>query len=89
MFTVRLVTFAVMLLVFYGVLNTLFGVNGLLYLGQQWSWLGAFFLAIVTSVLVAWVLVWNIGRIVVDYRQGRCRLRLQTVMVASQSGKRS
>lgn len=75
MLTTRLVVFAVMLTAFYEVLDELFSLSGLLYLGQQWSWLGAFFIAIVVSMSVTWMLVWNIGRIVVSYRQEKSRLK--------------
>jgi hypothetical protein len=85
MLTVRWVAFAAMLVGFYAGLGALFSVDGLLYVGQQWSWLGAFFLAILVSLSVAWMMAWNLGKIVVDYRQGRSRLKLSEVMVSTRA----
>ncbi len=85
MLTIRWVAFTAMLMGFYGGLSELFSVDGLLYVGQQWSWLGAFFLAILLSIGVLWMLVWSIGKIVVGFRQGRSRLKLSEVMVTTRT----
>jgi len=63
------------LAVLIGGLQTVLAFEGLLYVGQQWSWLAAFFLAILASLAVAWILAWSIGNLVVSFKLGRNRLR--------------
>lgn len=76
MLTTRLVAFVFMLAVFFGPLHELLSLDGLLYLGQQWSWLGAFFIAILASLVFAWLLAWSIGRILVIFKLGKYRLKM-------------
>lgn len=75
MFTTRFIVFALIVAALIGALQALFTFEGLLYVGQQWSWLAAFFLAILASLTVTWVLTWSIGTVVVSFKLGRHRLK--------------
>lgn len=77
MFTTRFTVFALIFAALIGVLQTVFTFEGLLYVGQQWSWLAAFFLAILASLVATWILAWSIGSMVVRFKLGRYRLKMQ------------
>lgn len=76
MFNTRFFVFALMLVALIGTLQSLFNFEMLLYVGQQWSWLAAFFLAILASLVVTWLLTWGVGRMIVSFRLGRNRLKM-------------
>ncbi len=75
MLATRWVALTVILMAYFRPFQEFFSLDGLLYIGQQWSWLAAFFITIAMFVSIAWILAWSVGRLLVTYKLGRYRLK--------------
>lgn len=75
MLVIKCIAFALIFSALFWSMSELFSFNGLLYMGEQWSWLAAFFLAILASVIMAWMLAWLVGRMMVILKLNKLRPR--------------